>query len=475
MNYSETLLHSLMSIPNTLIYAVDKNYCYTSFSNQYITSIQNDYDVIPVIGMSILDVVKTQEHKEKLQNNIDRALQNEYHTDYEIHATSVVELRYSPIKENEKIIGVVVIKNVIITNYNKWFKNFQDLKIFESITNIIPTGVVLVDPLKKDMPIVFVNDAFVNITGYEKEEIIGKNCRILQGHFKHQTPKKVIKKAILEQKSCEVELKNYTKDGTPFYNFLHIKPLFDNDDQLMYYIGLQFDISHSIEYRKVTTIKRLSEGLTHEINTAMAPLKGHMEMLQYDIEAIEDEHAKEYMLDSLQSIQKSKKIIEEISNSLHYFSSTQKNELEEVNILETINNSILEYQDKLNTNNITLEINSANNVVLHSEKDALTHLWTILLDNSVDALIETETETNKNITISVQQIDKQIQVIFEDNAKGINPEIQEDIFKALTKSKDYGGKGIGLFVAKTIVENNNGDISFTTSRNGTKFTILLES
>jgi len=351
--------------------------------------------------------------------------------------------------------------------------NLNDMKIFESITNIIQAGIVLVDPNQKDMPIVFVNDFFVKMTGYSKEESIGKNARFLQGKFLEQKPKNKLKKALKEKKSCEIELKNFTKKGTPFYNLLNITPLFDESGTLIYYMGIQFDITDSIEYRRISTIKRLAEGLTHEINTAMVPLKGHMEMLQYDIEAINDEKSKEYMLDSLQSIQKSKNIIEDITNSLHYYCSNSKGDGQKINILDTIEIALIEYQEKIKVNNILLDIKVENGLEIDAEKEAIVHLWMILLDNAIDAL--NENDTAKSLSISTQKYTNKIKITFSDNANGIHPDIQEDIFKALTKNKEYGGIGIGLFVAKVIVENNNGTISFSTGENGTQFTVCLEN
>ena len=349
--------------------------------------------------------------------------------------------------------------------------NLRDLSMFQPIANMMQTGVILVDFNQKDMPIVFVNDFFVQMTGYEKEEVIGKNARFLQGTYLDQTPKNKLKKALQKHEACEIELKNFKKDGTPFYNLLKITPLFDDEQNLLYYMGTQVDITNSLEYRRISTIKRLAEGLTHEINTAMTPIQGNIQMLKYDIEAISDETAKQYMLESLQSILQSKKIIEDISNSLHYYCSENKGSVEKVSISDTIQIAIKGYEKRIKIHTININLDLENDLQVYAEKEAMIHLWMILLDNSIDAL--NEHETFKNISIKTQKDSSEIQIIFEDNANGIDPNIQEDIFKALTKNKEYGGIGIGLYVAKVIVENNDGTISFNTSKEGTKFTITL--
>lgn len=357
--------------------------------------------------------------------------------------------------------------------------NENDLENFKSFADMIQTGIILVDATDTTMPIVFVNNFFVHMTGYSKEESIGQNARFLQGEFSNQTPKDSLKKAFEDEIACEIELKNFKKDGTPFYNLVKVTPLFDSDGNINYYMGTQADITNSLEYRRINTIKRLAEGLTHEINTALCPIEGHIEILQYDIESIDDEDAKKYMLESLESIQKSKKIITDITNSLHYYCNNSKGTGEKVSLSNTIHTALDAYSEKIELNDICVELSLAKNVQIDAEKEAIIHLWMILLDNAIDALNENDTATEissvvvKKISIKTTVVKNQVKIIFEDNASGIHPDIKEDIFKALTKNKDYGGLGIGLFVAKAIAENNNGEIFFSTSSCGTKFTVLL--
>ena len=104
--------------------------------------------------------------------------------------------------------------------------------------------------LEKDIPLVYVNKAFEVMTGYSFDETVGKNCRFLQGNDKNQPEINMLRKALQEKSSVNVTLRNYKKNGELFYNQLLIQPLFDNKNNLLYYLGVQFDITEKINKNK---------------------------------------------------------------------------------------------------------------------------------------------------------------------------------------------------------------------------------
>jgi len=126
-------------------------------------------------------------------------------------------------------------------------------KILDSCVN----GVTLADPDQEDMPLVYVNKAFETITGYTLAETVGKNCRFLQGNEHDQTGVNQLQEAIRNKESVEVTLRNYRKNGELFYNHLLISPLFDSNGNLLYFLGVQYDVTPKI--RAEEEIKELKE------------------------------------------------------------------------------------------------------------------------------------------------------------------------------------------------------------------------
>jgi len=108
-------------------------------------------------------------------------------------------------------------------------------------------GIVIADVTLPDCPIIYCNPAFEKMTGYSQAEILGKNCRFLQGPDTDPTQLAELRSALREERSCQVVLKNYRKDGSHFWNKLAISPVRDDSDQLTHFIGVQSDISYRIE------------------------------------------------------------------------------------------------------------------------------------------------------------------------------------------------------------------------------------
>ena len=120
-------------------------------------------------------------------------------------------------------------------------------------------GITLSDPDQDDNPIVYANKAFELISGYSNEETVGRNCRFLQGQEKDQEELQQVRDAIKNAKPVEVTLKNFRKNGELFYNRLSITPLFDNEGHLIYFLGVQYDVTEQVLAQQ--EIKTLTDAL----------------------------------------------------------------------------------------------------------------------------------------------------------------------------------------------------------------------
>ena len=117
-------------------------------------------------------------------------------------------------------------------------------------------GIVITDPKLPDNPIVYVNPAFERISGYGAEEVRGRNCRFLQGEERDQPALDELRTALREERESRVVLRNYRKDGEPFWNELYVSPVHDDGGRLTNFVGVQNDIT---ERRRIEEVLRESE------------------------------------------------------------------------------------------------------------------------------------------------------------------------------------------------------------------------
>nr|XP_043609390.1 phototropin-1 [Erigeron canadensis]AML77862.1 putative LOV domain-containing protein [Erigeron canadensis]AML79222.1 putative LOV domain-containing protein [Erigeron canadensis] len=111
----------------------------------------------------------------------------------------------------------------------------------------IEKNFVITDPRLPDNPIIFASDSFLELTEYSREEILGRNCRFLQGPETDPSTVKKIREAIDNQREVTVQLINYTKTGKKFWNLFHLQPMRDQKGEVQYFIGVQLDGSQHVE------------------------------------------------------------------------------------------------------------------------------------------------------------------------------------------------------------------------------------
>ncbi|MGZ3245692.1 MAG: PAS domain-containing protein [Croceibacterium sp.] len=171
------------------------------------------------------------------------------------------------------------------------------MRLAEFVTSASVAAIVT-DPRLPDNPIVDCNDRFLELTGYSREEIIGRNCRFLVGTGTDPARRKTLRDAIEEQRPVIVELLNYRKDGRPFLNSVMIAPIFDSEDSLIGFVDSQLEVSTEesafvrereerarglvarLSPRQKEVLSRLAEGkrvkqIAHELELSERTVKMH--------------------------------------------------------------------------------------------------------------------------------------------------------------------------------------------------------
>ena len=173
-----------------------------------------------------------------------------------------------------------------------WQASYIDREGFEDRGNIFFAAVemtrmpmLVTDPRQPDNPIVFVNRAFLDLTLYEEKDVIGRNCRMLQGPNTDPGAVAELRHAIDEQRAVALDILNYKADGTAFWNALYLGPIFDHEGHLLYFFASQMDVTErrateqsSMQAQKMEAIGQLTAGMAHDFNNLLQVINGNLEL-----------------------------------------------------------------------------------------------------------------------------------------------------------------------------------------------------
>ncbi|WP_431482668.1 PAS domain-containing protein [Pseudomonas solani] len=123
-------------------------------------------------------------------------------------------------------------------------------KLLQLVIDASNDGIVVAEQEGEDNILIYANRAFEQLTGYARDDILYQDCRFLQGEDRDQIGLAAIRQAIRKGEPCRQIVRNYRKDGSPFWNELSITPVFNEGDQLTYFIGIQKNVTPEIEARQ---------------------------------------------------------------------------------------------------------------------------------------------------------------------------------------------------------------------------------
>ena len=176
-----------------------------------------------------------------------------------------------------------------------------------------------------DLPLVYVNPAFEEMTGYSRVEVQGRNCRFLEGNERNQPALAVVRDALANRRKGVAVLKNFRKDGTPFWNELSLSPIVDDNGKLTHYVGIQSDVTKRVdlelalrESEKLAAVDRLAPSTAHEINN---PLTSVMNLTYLALGTDCSQATKDYLATADRELRRVKLITEQ---SLRFFRQSTK-------------------------------------------------------------------------------------------------------------------------------------------------------
>jgi len=353
-------------------------------------------------------------------------------------------------------------------------------------------GIVITDASLFDNPIIYSNPAFEKISGYAKAEILGRNCRFLQGPATDQSVRAELRQAIQVGRHCQVVIENYRKDGTRFWNELAIAPVRDERGQLTHFIGVHTDVTERQQAEedreqllqaeqaarsKAEAANRLKDEflatLSHELRTPLNSMLGWMQLLRTR------KLSPATTARALETVERNakfqKQLIEDLLDLSRIIRGKFHLETGACDLVPVIEAALDTIRPAAQSKSIHLETVFTSVGGVLGDPDRLQQIVWNLLANAVKF-----TPKKGRVEVRLQQVGSVAQIQVSDNGKGISGEFLPYVFERFlqadsTSTRSYGGLGLGLAIVRHLVELHGGTVKADSpgEGQGATFTVSL--
>jgi two-component system, chemotaxis family, CheB/CheR fusion protein len=317
-------------------------------------------------------------------------------------------------------------------------------------------GITFSDSTREDEPIDYASPGFERITGYKLAEVVGRNCRFLQGPDTDRATVDEMRQAIATRSRCTVELINYRRDGTPFWNSVSLSPVFDADGKLWHYLGLQVDITERREHAQRE--RDFYDNVSHELKTPITALLGMIETLLRQPYIPPTEAQRMYGRLHHQALRLAHLVENVLSLAAVDPLHTQRAHAP-LDLRDPLLSALEGALPAAESAGIRLEANLGDApVTVRGEFGPLSTLAANLLDNAIKF---SPAGSVVKLDLSVKGDDAVILVT--DQGPGIHPDHCKHIFERFYRVEqtlgETSGAGLGLAIVKEAVESHKGSIA----------------
>ncbi len=369
------------------------------------------------------------------------------------------------------ILSIVLARQVVSTSrrleqeIEQRKKAEEERALRDRSINSATNGILIADARQPDMPTVYCNAAFEKITGYATEEVLGHNCRFLQGTDHQQPGLEDIRRAIRQGTEAKAELRNYRKDGSPFWNELYIAPVKDQQGRLTHFIGIQTDITERKHQetelaRKTRELAQSNAELqqfayvaSHDLQEPLRMVASYTQLLGKRYRGQLDKDADEFIGYAVDGANRMQRLIRDLLEYSRVGSERQSYEKTDCELV---------FQQAMQ--NLSASVRERHAEVTHDPLPTVhanpTHLIQVF-QNLIGNALKFQGEFPSKIHVGAKALPDGWEFSVRDNGVGIPAEQRErifSIFQRLHGQSEYPGTGIGLAICKRIVEKYGGQI-----------------
>lgn len=401
----------------------------------------------------------------------------------------------------EKYISRILLQRKFLNKHKLLEEYKRAIDVSASVTKTDANGVIT-----------YVNDSFCTMSGYTKEELLGQKHSIVKHPDTQRDTYLDMWKTITNKKVWQGRIKNLKKNGETYNEYSVIVPILNEDDVIEEYIALRQDITdlfYQEQYlkkriddevskniklhkeraqeqlleEKFSTIGKMAAGITHEINTPLTYVRGNLELMIQDINTLDDTiKQKSYLQEDSKTILDGVNRIASIVESMREMASQTKELPQSKNIYASLITALTLSHNKAKfISNIFVQgelfhigmDKEAYSFIAPIQRQRIEQVFIIIINNALDVLKLSNEFDTRFLKIKIKDEDGFIVFSFEDNGGGINEEMLPKIFSPFQSNKEEGGMGIGLNVAKRIIDDHGGKIIASNYGDGALFEVYL--
>ncbi|WP_375273068.1 histidine kinase famiy protein [Sphingomonas sp.] len=346
--------------------------------------------------------------------------------------------------------------------------------IFFAAVKTTRMPMIVTDPNKPDNPIVFANPAFINMTGYDWAELVGRNCRLLQGPDTDRDTVAEVRRAIEQRRETSVEILNYKKNGAAFWNALFISPVFDVDGRLIYFFASQLDVTRRRDAeeglrqaQKMEAVGQLTGGVAHDFNNLLTVIQGFGDIVLNNLEK-PGEFDRAKAARSVRAVLQAAERGATLTQQLLAFSRKQKLQGRVVNLVELLD-QLQPLIERTAGGAIRIATSHAERTCNARIDPTQAELAIInVLINARDAMPDGGTIAINVANRTIEAGDKgfgelepgrYVMLTITDEGSGMSPEILARVTEPFFTTKDQGkGTGLGLSMVYGFMKQSGGSL-----------------